>query len=507
MDKMIMRYVNLTNKRDIAIRVTYKDREINFNMKPLLTRVSKDVLGDDKQFKLLVEYWTHTNNLDYIMDLYITIEDIIMNDLTGRPSEAYKALLYKILDTIDYGVMVEFITEHKDVSAPAELREVFDELIITDAMGTRVKTYLKNEYYELIALVLASKAVVGPLCELASINKLSVISTQVAFSLMRYIEEHPIFDTPPAIKLKGFVDSNTYSKKNEEGLSVLSFRKKVSVDELGSLVFSQIFLKTFCSVIPEYDTDAKHTINLCYSALNNILNKANNIRDNVTIKSLRKDEDDKESVFETYRESTDLMLGQIVEFEFVLSNPQRVLSTMIQIEGMEDILTEVLGFLKPLRGSEINKSVKDITSWVMHNIIDSRSLMYVEKDYLVNAIAISYTYLWLKGHRDIARMLTIYKLKDEGFSISFTANKIGLRKEIVERLNKVFDVKEELHSKSNIEEKNSVGLAIEKIVKFMFIGNYKYLCSTKHLEGLPRNVEINSDIRNLLAEVIIDINT
>lgn len=506
MSKMEMNFINLMNKKDIAININHKGVDVSFNMKPLLTRVSKELLGDQKQFKLLIDYWTFTNNIEYVMDLYKKVEEIIMLDLSGKPSKQYKEYLYKILDTIDYDIAVKFITEHNEVTAPSKLGDVFNELIVSDARGNRVKTYLKSEYYELIVLVMASKAIVGPLCELASINKQSVISSQVAFSLIRYIEDHPIFNTPSAIKLKGFVDSNTYNKKNEDGLSVLSYRKKVSVDELGSFVFSQIFLKSFCSVIPENDTNAKHTVNLAYSALNNLLNKANAVRENVTVKKLRNDEDDKESVFETYRESTDLMLGQVVEFEHVLSEPHKLLKTILDMEGMHEVLDHALVFLEPLKTDKINRSIELITSWVLHDALDSRSILYVKTEYFVNAIAVAFTYLWMRGHRDVARMLTIFKIKDEGFAISFSANKIGLKKDAIIRMNELFTVKEELHSKTQKEEKNSVAITIEKTVSFMYVGSYKYLVNNEYLDGLPRNVEVNSDIRNLLAEVIVDIN-
>jgi len=508
---MIFRYLNLDNNGKLSLLVKYKDEELVFVTKSLFDKTKKYNLDSPHQFELLEEYLEHKGDefKDEVWSLYKEIYESSI-DILGDSTAMFTILIKRLLRLFYVEDIKPFILTLEYVRPPASLKEKFDENIVKGGIGTRVQTYTKDEYINLIALSVISKAIVGPFGEFLHSNPSTVILQTKELSLVQMIMSvNHIMKADPTVKLIGGFERliETTIKSNITKTVLLS--KMISVDDLKWYLLGITLFKIMPVNMPRFDKTTINLITFIYSSTKDNIKPPVNIRQKVA----RSDGDDTESSLEIYRMSTDIMVAYPEEFAHFAEDPH----TMLRFYDVDDkagVLDEALAFLAPIRKSNnVDIRIVKLLIWVISitpdkgykdiGTLDPEAIFYLDLDSLVNILAVGFTVLHYIGFTDIALLLTAIRTKED-VAINSSLGNEQIDKNVLERLNYHYPIQKKIINKDKtISLTNIVSKSINDMVADLYQHSYRYLATSKYLGRQSRAVDLPDNLRTRLGMMLI----
>lgn len=451
------------------------------------------------------------------MNEYIKVDEILydsMNrvELMPLPYE----LVNGILGLFNIDEMFHFIKNVYRLQPLKSLREEFDDKIIEDGLGTRVQTYIKDDYLELVSLVQILKTVVGPIGEFGYMNSTELGKVHHHYTLFNFLTQHEVYETRPFQKLLGLVNKviETISRSEEES-AIRIIEKQIPSDELGNWILSVAIIQKVAMAVIIDDTDVKNVITRTYNFVNNKLqNKgdtANSIRAKKSMMDAEVGDSDPESVLEAYRIVSELPKGIVVELNWaiyydILKNPKKF-DKNIDLE----IFKNALVFTERLYDAKLTKLQIDILGWIFKDVIDPRSLNYVSIESIVGLMALAFSFLWSNGFKDLALLLTAIPNEYDGaVVINITTNRSRLTKELKTELDILYPFKKIIVATTGTREVNLAEISINEVTDEIYKYRWIYSASNEYImevnRNTSRNVEVQADLKIRLAELIIFIN-
>jgi len=401
--------------KDTRVVICHKDKEpIEFNIDILIKRKQPDVFSPN-MFNLLNKYVDYKGEAfkDALYEEYRKIDDFFMDILTGnvRLEEPPYDLVDGVLNMFDFEDVKEFLRKFNLVNMDIGLKESFDSTMEINKEGTRVQTYLKEDYLELVALLTIIKSVLGPLGHLISLLQQTIPETYHTYYIYLILLRHPIAKLEPFEKLRGYVHKlvqNVESNKRE--LSLRLIEKNIDVETLPDIILSGALFNNILLGDETKDEKKKNLVTKFYSFVSSRLNLKNTPNSKIKLKQEFKtcpeDGEDTESVVEAYRIPTELSMGSIEEFKFACDDPI-TLYRWLKPEG--DLNMELFNIFKhaieniPARNiAEVNIKLAFI---IAKNVIDPRIYRYVELKHVRNVMTVAATVLWENDFKLLATIL------------------------------------------------------------------------------------------------------
>ncbi len=510
--------INLYNSSQLELKVEHNNLEAIFNIATIVNKRNKDELNANKQFEVLEAY------IDYkgpefknkLMDEYVKSNELLMYsigkvEIVPLPYE----LVDNILDMFNIDDMFHFIKFVYKLKPLASLDAEFDEKRVADSLGTRVQTYIKDDYLELTALVQIIKTVVGPIGQFGYMNSTELGKVHNHYVLFDFIDHHIIAETRPFIKLQGLIEKiiETMSRSDEES-AIRVIEKQVPTDELGNWVMSVAIIQKIGMSVVTDDTDTKNTITRTYNFVNNKLNNKGDTSNSIRVKKTGTDSDsssnDPESVLESHRIVYDQSIANIVEMKWGLQ------TQMNNFKLMDDKIDPVVyqhakEFTKVLYDVKIADVQIRVLSWIFKDVIDPRAIKYVDIDTIIGSMALMFAYLWCNDFKDMALLLTAMPVEHDGaVMINFTNNRSRLTKELKDELDVVFPYKKVIVSNTGNREVNICEDSINLATNDFYKHRWNYIAHNDYVSEVTGNistmVSIPSVFKIRLAELILHIN-
>ena len=176
---------------DTKIKVTYNDRMLEFTIGSVIGKKNKEDLDNTVQFVLLNEYLAYKGEVfqaELFDKLCKSMDDIVATLTRAEIHPLPYHIVFPLLDHFDLNDVFLFLKNVKGLQAPSNLADTFDTSIESDGRGTRVQTYIKDDFIELAALTIIMKVVLGPLCELAYAKSKEVNSMHKEYILFQLIK-------------------------------------------------------------------------------------------------------------------------------------------------------------------------------------------------------------------------------------------------------------------------------------------------------------------------------
>lgn len=310
--------MNLYNNSPLELEISHNNVTIVFNINTIVNKRNKEEINSEKQFIILHQYLDYKGDAfkQALMNEYIKTEEVLANTI-GRPEimPLPNNLVSGVLDLFDIDDMFDFIKNKIHFKPLDSLDETFDESVVSDGLGTRVQTYIKNDYLELVSLVQVLKTVVGPIGEFGYMNATELGKEHNHYTLFNFLTEHEIFETRPFVKLFGLVTkvTETLSRNNDES-SIRVIEKNLSSDEMPAWILSIAIIQKVAMAVVQDDTDARNIITKTYNFVNNKLKIKGDTTNTIRAKRSLAEADsqvagDIESKLESYRVSSSIESG------------------------------------------------------------------------------------------------------------------------------------------------------------------------------------------------------
>lgn len=466
--------------------------------------------GDEYKDALFVEF----NIIYKIIEEYIlskTDSDVIKHKFILE--------LSKIINMLSYEDIYTYITEVNKIPIPPMLKDEFDIQIEKDGEGTKAQTYTVEEYIQLMALIVIIKAVYGPLSGFVA-GYDDDYKNRIEMQMLDILESTSINSLLPFHKLKIYVNAvvqGAFNKKearaaNIKDTKVLSLqisREDIPRSYLAKSMFTKMIILS--QLEKKFDIKNKEKSDIIRQLYGEINSKLKNgggpteaIRAKNTPSGSETESEDKESVFESYRQHTPITSGDIVEHEFVTSSIEIILNNLSN--KLKEVINE-----KDLEEADrvldhtpvlINNTTINLIGVIFSGIIHPRILPNLPFKNIRNLQIVGYAILKGIGTPQLAYLLLSARAasnteEDEELNLSInvnvnTTNAKGYRTQELENIYGLRD--------------NNGELVILKWVNSMYtiINRYKWICRINNITNSDICVSILKDV---LIDFLIEIET
>ena len=458
---------NIYTKENTNIKVKYQDKELSFVISSLISKRNKDELNEQLQFVLLNAYLdykgdafkqllfnelqTASNSVEewcYIKGI-VNKEDNLIKNTGGLPLPCY--IVNSVLNVFSLEDVFNYLKFEYKLQPPKNLATEFNPMIEKDARGSRVQTYLKDDYLELAAMALIIKVAMCPVFQFAYYKQKDLGTVYREYLLLHLFMEHPIFTCAPMVKLLGLIEKLIEQTTTDTDLdNARTLEKMLSQEEIPYYILGIILIQKVSIATLIDDNVDKNIITKIYNYVNNKLKNTGNVSKSIRNKTVMKDVEsnngDNESLIESYRSQEKIGISTIVEFDWSVSNIDRIIYMLTPTQKSKIdpvILEEAKEFCKPLLEYSITKTQLIILSILFKSVIDPRALEYIKLENIYNLLVIGFTYLWGMDCKRVALLLVsiVDEITGDVMVINSTTNKTRLTKEMKDKLDELYPYK------------------------------------------------------------------
>ena len=491
----------------------HKDQELNFPVRRIINRRLREPVNESKVFFLINEYIKYKGSTyqDKLFDTLKQSSETIEMEAFKPGLEPFPiAPFHNVLNMFDLEDIKNFLKKSKLITPPSRLGDVFDTSIELNEKGTRVQTYLKEDYMELIALLVALKSIFGLIGKYTALKSgLLQNNPYREYILLQLIITHPITHSEAFKKV--FLSINklverVMSDNNKYIIRILE--KNISRDAIPEYIMGKVIIERLFTNNELDDTNNKSTITKIYKYASNQLKSKSDVS-NIKVKYYNQTSEDgeSESNLESLRTPSNITMGNIQEFRVYASMPYPIMEKLGLGEYKKDFsklnkyFTEKFSLYLPLEESIY------ITSWIVKSAIDPRCVFYLKINELINLITIAY--LWLKKHElyGLAEILVSYQNFDSHINIS-SAYVSKIDPYVKNELDKYFPFKRTIISKDVKKEESFIETIIGKIYKNLATFSLKTLAEKEVVKKANSgtysvDIVLPPDIKNQFMHLLI----
>ncbi len=493
---------------------------LSFIITPMISKRNKEELDEKLQFVLLNQYLDYKGE-DFKNRLYNLLKQAnndVMKLLYDDNNDGHKDpmpyhIVTPLLDYFDLQDVFNYLKYEYKLQPPSILADEFDEQIEKDAKGSRVQTYLKDDYLQLAALALIIKVAMMPVFNYADIKSKDFSTIHREYILFHLFKKHPIFHSEPMEKLMGLVvkliDQNTASKDVE---SVRILEKQIPRGELPFYILSLVVIQKVSIATLIDDNADKNLVTKIYNYVNNKLKSSGDVSKSIRNKNLMTDKEEtgeSESMVESYRTCEKFDKGTLIELGWAVETIDKVINQMTEKQRANidlNLVKEAEIFCKQFLYADIENIQTLILSIIFKSVIDPRAIDYIKIEGIVNLITVGFAYLWGMNCKVLALILIskVYPTEDDTMIINSTVNKTRLSKELKEELDFFYPYKRVINQDTS---SNLVEETINNMSQDIYSKKWLPVCDAKYLVeaiGTDNPMQlVTSDIKYLLGEFII----
>ena len=511
---------NNYTKSSVLFLAKWNDETLSFIITPMISKRNKEELDEKLQFILTNAYLNYKGKdfKDRLFNILKQANNDVMKLLYEPDSGEHRDplpyhIVNPILDYFDLQDVFNYLKYEYKLQPPSILADEFDEQIEKDAKGSRVQTYLKDDYLQLAALAIIIKVAMMPVFNYADIKSKEFSTIHREYILFHLFKKHPIFNSEPMVKLLGLVikliDQNTAAKDVE---SVRILEKQIPRGELPFYILSLVVIQKVSIATLIDDNADKNLVTKIYNYVNNKLKSSGDVSKSIRNKNLMTDKEEtgeSESMIESYRTCEKFDKGTLIELGWAVETIDKVISQMTKKQKANidlNLVKDAEIFCKQFLYADIENTQVLLLSIIFKSVIDPRAIDYIKIEGIVNLITVGFAYLWGMGCKVLALILVskIYDTGDDTVIINSTVNKTRLSKELKEELDFFYPYKRVVN---NDTSSNLVEETINNMSQDIYSKKWLPVCESKYLIeaiGTDNPMQlITSDIKYLLAEFIV----
>lgn len=442
---------NVFNQNSYIVVTNVAKDSVEFNISTIISKRNKQELEDPNQFMLLNAYIDHkgeefkTELFNRLRQADYDLKDKVLFQKGMHPLPSY--IVNPILDMFTIEDVRYFLKEIWRLQPPKNLADFFDPKIESDSKGTRVQTYIKDDYMDLAAFVVILKSVIGIIGTFAEIKNKEVNSIHKEFLLYQLLyQNNHIFKSEPAEKLLGLIDKVVNQPVNSLNVdSIRIIEKQLPRDDIPVSVMAIVVLQKLpiCAIVD--DNHDKNIITKVYNYVNNKLKSPGNGSKGVQEKKQLTDTQsrDKESTIESTKIPSKIPEGIITELSWSIDSVDKIIKqlpkSMVKYIDKK-VLEDAMEFSLAFKHSNISKPQISILGSIFKHIIDPRVLEYLELECMLNLLAVGFTYLWGINHKQLAIILLAREdiINYDDLAINMSSNKPRISSNVKDELGAYF---------------------------------------------------------------------
>lgn len=442
-----------------------------------------------------------------IWDAYVDIYQLFEANFDPMAIQGrMQANIKRIYDQIPYEELYEWAKFSSHIRLPIGLKAEYGD---NDPVEL---TYLRQDYFELAVLAIASRPMVPIWGEYIPRIKDDAGTNFKEYFAVKLLYRTYITSCQPYQRLRVYIEASIGSKSKQGNLFSAVLAGLSSAEIPDWLLASTLVRRT--SVVPiSAESEGPNIITDVYQYVSNTLRSPGHRRFSgpISPKQVRKDEkaDQQESLAESYKIKQEVSDGDVVMANIFTQNTVGIAQAMDPTVDLEK-LRVCEESIQVLENQPIMQHQLVLTQWVLAAAISMRYIPLLAKPALLRAMAVAQALLWHWGFNDLASLLTAREVKqdqDEFISSQETWSKIP--KELMEKLVAIYPYPYPVKGKNvTPRQANPGSRAVDGLYELIY-GSDWYLYAPRALVAVTnripgmRKMYVPTDIRIQLANLLI----
>jgi len=377
----------------------------------------------------------------------------------GNMMTELNQLCIRLLDLHNFNDVKNWIVFKSNLSIPNVFESIFVENI--DRKTTRERTYLRDEYVDLMTLSIIFKVMVpvwGALMERSKQDVDNIHKESVVFNL---VNNSKLVSEPSFQKLKDYVRNNV---KLENPNSIIL--NGISTDDYPDYMLALTVVRKLAVTPLVFEDSKSHLLTAIFKF---IKQRNKPIEDSsMPIGEKKTGEYDSEiegklSALERYKLKQTISVGDVAALEHSISNIFEVANRLHY--GIDlNFVQECIDGSKGLFYERLLDPQMTILGWVIKPIISPRGIQYLPKEKVVQLLGLVQAILWVRGHKVLSLFSTaMVDFENDVIKFSDLEAKDRLPKEMIEQLDKFYLHRRASNKASELKPVNQAILAIDRL--------------------------------------------
>lgn len=394
-----------------------------------------------------------------------------------------------------------------DLIVPSDIRDEFKSSPDAEVIGTRERTYLRDDYLWLVAMTIALRPMVPIWGEFVSRTKHEVSPIWKEYYSLNLLANTHIRESAPMERLHVFICHTMQSDQNLAP-AVLG---GISTEDYPNWILAMTVVRRL-SVADIRGYPNTHTV------VANIYRYIDSkVRDNDSSwkrgtkekfsPTATGNEENNISRLEDYKTKQELPAGDIAIIE---AQAMDIYGTVMRLEPTinPQLIQDSIESVQALRGERIWDPQRTLVQWTLAKVIPARGISYMSHDILLGCVAATQAILWHRGYHDLAALVSARALRSGG---DFAPNeaRAPISKELKDQLDLLWP-----HARKGAKKldklKNPAIVAITSVEQKL--GQYDWIRtipshwqSSTLVKSRDRRLIVPIGIRVMLAELAVDL--
>lgn len=453
-------------------------------------------------FQHVNEFWASMPEVQqqYVFDMYRRIYDVLSTN--RERDDQIISLINLIKEFYEFHTlekMEEWIKLYSDIKWPHWLYSNYDAMIHAESQQstlvgeyTRKQTYILDDYVKLIVLAFALRMLIPIWGEFIGRTKEDTSTAMKEYRAYQLLSRSSIFTSEAMEKLRTYVDCIVPAEKQKsaiiEGLSSEEFPiwllsvaliRKVCVSDIRG-IFPPPIISSRGKVI-----DPPTLVTFIFNhVLERIKHSSNNFSGIVTTKEQGNEfkgsgNDQEMSRFESYKINQDLSPGDIVLMCHSCEDPYKI-AKFLEPDIPNSLVTQSLKGIST-KTFKITDPQFIITQWVLDPYIPARGMFFLDRNLVIQCIAVAESVLWYRKHYLYSMLLSAeVSTAGDGVTMAHSAGDARIPADLTAKLIKYYP-----HQRKNTASKS-------RTVRTM---NQAFV-SIDYVSGLFSKMEWNLTVEN-----------
>jgi hypothetical protein len=519
-----MRFIDLTLPNDPLTKIAIEHNGQQIPWDVTFYNKSKNV-NFDGMFRHINDYFKTLSpqQQDTMFETYQSIKTAIktMVDVLGLQTVLIR-LVRKLYEHIEFNKLHEYVRvcTTRSIRVPSTIKHTYAELEISERNQTennyRSKTYLYDEYVELLTLALASRLMAPVWAEYMTTLDSTINSNHKELHALSLLSRTGLPNTAAYVRLQEYVGTITIQQKSLtsaiiEGLGTSQMPEWL----LSSVLVRKLTIVELSSQLTE-KADDNNVVSVVWKYVNNIIKSIDRkhtgyIREKEVPRD-DGDEPDSKSIVETYKIREALSVGDITAPSVYAEDPFRIaidIDPTIPDEyihlssGILDDNTAHIHF-RPWQFY--------MMSMIMDSVLSCRAPIDINRLPILSCFAAAQALLFHWGHKELALLITAKQDVDsEGRLCGGIESRNRIPNEYVEKFKRLYKYNRVQGSSRSTDRQTNVGCrSVDAFALELVLCDWRLTCDPWFIEQAdlghhlqPDNVMIvPADVRVLLAKFL-----
>ncbi|NTV78185.1 MAG: hypothetical protein HGA25_03335, partial [Clostridiales bacterium] len=318
-----------------------------------------------------------------------------------------------------------------------------------DMNTTEEKTYIKNEYRDLISLIIFIRAL-SPLY-LDFYVYIKQITNHYYYKIFMLFIRSDVYVCPEIDKLKRYIEANQITLIGNTKNEHLIINAGLSDDDILDSLVSEIIFNKLLTI--DFFSKKCNIISFIFQTIKYkgsfITSDSVVIRSKTTVAGGDSNKEDM-SYFEDYRKTSSIPIGTVVEIQHSLSNIDFLVNALGHSNFDFAMYERELLNVPALIEHKADRTQTYLLGWFISKIINPRALYYIEYKRFVELCLFAKVVLMSNGHEFIGVLLSSIRSKETSYVNVLIRN--GVNKTLVKRLSDYYSFSIEDDKQSVIEK-------------------------------------------------------